>query len=138
MKVLGAALLLCFVVFCAFQLPTDTLCKTIRTGRFHSYRAGTGAHTIILRTDSLQLEIRPASKDTTFWKISWLSNCRFAAEYISGPGPRNEAELQRYRNTVLFYNIREITKDYYVGTTTVRGADGSNSYLTDTTWLRAR
>lgn len=138
MKLSWLAAFLGLVLLSAFQLPTDALCKTIRKGRFHSYRAGTGAHTIILRTDSLQLEIRPGTKDTTFWKISWLSNCRFAAEYISGPGPRNAGELQQYRNTVLFYNIREITKDYYVGTTTIRGADGSNSYLTDTTWLRAR
>ncbi len=108
-------------------------CNTLRVGQFHSYTKK-GDHIQITRIDGIQQDVNMSTKDTTYWKIDWLGNCRFAASYLSGAGPKNETEKRLYENTILYFDIKEIADDYYVGTTTVKAPNG-NSVFTDTTWL---
>ena len=108
-------------------------CNTLRVGQFHSYTKK-GDHIQITRIDGIQQDVNMRTKDTTYWKIDWLGNCRFAAAYLSGAGPKTETEKRLYENTILYFDIKEIADDYYVGTTTVKAPNG-NSVFTDTTWL---
>lgn len=108
-------------------------CNTLRVGQFHSYNKK-GDHIQITRIDGIQQDVNMRTKDTTYWKIDWLGNCRFAAAYLSGAGPKTETEKRLYENTILYFDIKEIADDYYVGTTTVKAPNG-NSVFTDTTWL---
>lgn len=111
----------------------DPDCTTLRVGQFHSYTKK-GDHIQITRIDGIQQDVNMSTKDTTYWKIDWLGKCRFAAVYLSGAGPKTETEKRLYENTILYFDIKEIADDYYVGTTTVKAPNG-NSVFTDTTWL---
>jgi hypothetical protein len=126
---------LILVLFFSF-MATPPDCNALKTGRFHSYTKK-GDHIQITRIDGIQQDVNTQTKDTTYWKIEWLGNCRFAASYLSGAGPKNEAEKRLYENTILYFDIKEIADDYYIGTTTVKASNGM-SVFTDTTWLVAR
>lgn len=108
-------------------------CTQLRKGIFHSYTKQ-GIHIIVKRLDGIQQDINTKTKDTTYWKIDWLNNCRFAATYLSGSGPKTEEEKKLYQSTILFYEVKEIADNYYIGTTTVKATNGSSTF-TDTTWL---
>lgn len=128
------------VVLCAFMMisfyPGIPDCSSLKVGRFHSYNKK-GDHIQITRIDGIQQDINTHTKDTTYWKIDWLNNCRFAASYISGAGPKNDDEKRLYLNTVLYFDVKEIADDYYTGTTTIKAPNGT-SVFTDTTWLVER
>lgn len=108
-------------------------CTQLKKGRFHSYTK-LGTHIIINRIDNIQQDINTQTKDTTYWKINWLGNCRFAATYLSGGGPKSAEEKNIYLSTTLFYEVKELADNYYIGTTTVKAPNGSSTF-TDTTWL---
>lgn len=108
-------------------------CTQLKKGRFHSYTKQ-GIHIIINRIDGIQQDINTKTNDTTYWKIDWLGNCRFAATYLTGSGPKTVEEKKFYQSTVLFYDVKEIADNYYIGTTTVKAPNGTSS-STDTTWL---
>jgi hypothetical protein len=129
-------LILSVIVGFSSFITTVPDCNSLKTGRFHSYTKK-GEHIQITRIDGIQQDVNTTTKDTTYWKIDWLGNCRFAASYLSGAGPKNDTEKRLYENTILYYEVKEIADDYYVGTTTVKAPNG-NSMFTDTTWLIAR
>jgi len=108
-------------------------CTQLKKGKFHSYNKQ-GIHIIINRIDGIQQDINTQTKDTTYWKIDWLDNCRFAASFLTGSGPKTPEEKNFYQSTVLFYEVIEIADNYYIGTTTVKAPNGTSS-STDTTWL---
>ncbi len=125
---------LLFVVMIAssfYNIAPD--CSTLKKGRFHSYTKK-GDHIQITRIDGIQQDVNTRTKDTTYWKIDWLGNCKFAATYLSGAGPKDDAERRLYQTTILYFDVLTIADDYYVGTTTVKALNG-NSVFTDTTWL---
>jgi hypothetical protein len=111
-------------------------CTQLKKGKFHSYTKQ-GTHIIINRIDGIQQDINTKTNDTTYWKIDWLDNCRFAATYLTGSGPKTEEEKKFYQSTILFYEVKEIADNYYIGATTVKAPNG-NSSSTDTTWLVER
>lgn len=111
-------------------------CTALKVGKFHSYTKK-GEHIQITRIDGIQQDVNTHTKDTTYWKIDWLNYCRFAATYLSGAGPKTENEKALYLSTVLYFDVKEIADNYYVGTTTIKAPNG-NSVFTDTTWLVER
>lgn len=113
--------------------PKEFNCSNLHKGRFHAYSRSTGAHIIISRIDGIQQDVNTVTKDTTYWKIDWLNSCRFAATYLSGAGPKNEDQKLFYQNTILYFDILEMTNEYYVGTTTVKAPNGTSKF-SDTTW----
>ncbi|WP_133472649.1 hypothetical protein [Sediminibacterium goheungense] len=128
-------LLVTGIVFMGFT-ATIPDCTQLKKGRFHSYTKQ-GTHIIINRIDSIQQDINTKTRDTTYWKIEWLGNCRFAATYLSGGGPKSAEEKNVYLSTTLFYEIKELADNYYIGTTTVKAPNGTSSFA-DTTWLIER
>lgn len=128
-------LLLTGIVFMGFT-ATIPDCTQLKKGRFHSYTKQ-GTHIIINRIDSIQQDINTKTRDTTYWKIEWLGNCRFAATYLSGGGPKSAEEKNVYLSTTLFYEVTELADNYYIGTTTVKAPNGTSSFA-DTTWLIER
>lgn len=117
-------------------MHADPDCTQLKKGIFHSYTKQ-GTHIIINRIDGIQQDINTKTKDTTYWKIEWLGNCRFAATYLSGAGPTSVEEKTVYLNTTLFFEVKELADNYYVGTTTVKAPNGTSSF-SDTTWLIER
>lgn len=117
--------------------PRKFNCDSVRKGRFHTYSKTTGAHIIISRIDGIQQDVNTVTKDTTYWKIDWLNSCRFAATYLSGAGPKTEEQKLLFQNTILYFDVLEMTNEYYVGTTTVKAPNGTSSF-TDTTWMNEK
>lgn len=112
-------------------------CTQLKKGTFHSYSKRTGAHIIINRIDGIQQDVNTQTNDTTYWKIDWLNNCRFAATYLTGSGPKTTEEKNFYQSTTLFFEVKEIADNYYIGTSTVKAPNGTST-STDTTWLVER
>ncbi len=83
-------------------MDTEPDCTQLKKGRFHSYTKQ-GTHIIINRIDGIQQDINTKTRDTTYWKIDWLDNCRFAATYLSGSGPKSAEEKSVYLSTALFF-----------------------------------
>jgi len=127
---------LCLIVGFSSFMNGAPDCNALKTGRFHSYTKK-GEHIQITRIDGIQQDVNTKTKDTTYWKIDWLGNCRFAASYLSGAGPKNDTEKRLYESTILYFDVKEIADDYYLGTTTVKAPNGT-SVFTDTTWLVER
>lgn len=125
--------LISFVIIASSYHGIAPDCNSLKVGRFHSYTKK-GDHIQITRIDGIQQDVNTNTKDTTYWKIDWLSNCKFAATYLSGAGPKNDAEKRLYQNTILYFDVKELADDYYVGTTTIKAPNG-NSVFIDTTWL---
>jgi len=132
-----STLLLCgitAVLLMSFITTPD--CTQLKKGIFHSYNKQ-GTHIIINRIDGIQQDINTKTNDTTYWKIDWLADCRFAATYLTGSGPKTPEEKNFYQSAVLFYEVKVIADNYYVGTTTVKATNGTSSSM-DTTWLVER
>jgi hypothetical protein len=125
--------LICIAIIASSFYGIVPDCSILKVGKFHSYTKR-GDHIQITRIDGIQQDVNTRTKDTTYWKIDWLGNCRFAATYLSGAGPKDDAEKRLYQNSILYFDIKEIADDYYVGTTTIKAPNG-NSVFTDTTWL---
>lgn len=125
--------LICIAIIASSFYGMVPDCSTLKVAKFHSYTKR-GDHIQITRIDGIQQDVNTRTKDTTYWKIDWLGNCRFAATYLSGAGPKDDAEKRLYQNSILYFDIKEIADDYYVGTTTIKAPNG-NSVFTDTTWL---
>lgn len=120
----------------SFVLP-NLDCAQLKKGVFHSYSKTTGAHIIITRMNGVQQDINTSTNDTIYWKIDWLSDCRFAATYLTGSGQKTPEEKAFYQSSFLFYEVKEMADNYYIGTTTVKAPNG-NSTSTDTTWFTAK
>lgn len=112
-------------------------CTQLKKGVFHSYSKTTGAHIIITRMNGVQQDINTNTNDTIYWKIDWLSDCRFAATYLTGSALKTPEEKALYQSSFLFYEVKEVADNYYVGTTTIKAPNG-NSMSTDTTWFTAK
>lgn len=136
MKKPAFLLLLLSVILSMGFISNTPDCTQLKKGRFHSYTRQ-GIHIVINRIDGIQQDINTKTNDTTYWKIDWLDNCRFAATYLTGSGPKTEEEKKFYQSTILFYEVKEIADNYYIGATTVKAPNG-NSSSTDTTWLVER
>lgn len=133
MKHQASLLLLVLVMLLTSFSASAPDCSQLKKGVFHSYTKQ-GTHIIINRIDSIQQDINTKTNDTTYWKINWLSPCHFAATYLTGSGPKTAEEKNFYQSTTLFYDVKEIADNYYIGTTTVKAPNGTSS-STDTTWL---
>lgn len=112
-------------------------CTQLKKGVFHSYSKTTGAHIIITRMNGVQQDINTNTNDTIYWKIDWLSDCRFAATYLTGSALKTPEEKALYQSSFLFYEVKVVADNYYVGTTTIKAPNG-NSTSTDTTWFTAK
>ncbi len=124
------------ILLASFMTPTID-CAQLKKGIFHSYSKRTGAHIIITRMNGVQQDINTSTHDTTYWKLDWLSDCRFVATYLTGSGPKTADEKTFYQSSFLYFEVKEIADNYYVGTTTVKAPNG-NSSSTDTTWFTER
>ena len=115
----------------------NTDCKELKNGRFHFYGKQSNDHFLILRQDSLQREVNLSTNDTSYWRIGWIDECTYKANYISGGGIKSEEEKSFLQNHSTIIQIQKVTPDYYV----VKGAlDSLNSKLNivDTVWIRAK
>lgn len=112
-------------------------CKDLRNGRFHYYGKQSEVHFLILRQDSIQKEVNVATNDTSYWRVAWIDDCTYTANYLSGGGMKSEEEKSFLRSHTTIMQIQKTTADYYI----VKGAlDSLNSRMNveDTVWMRAK
>jgi hypothetical protein len=115
----------------------DLPCKDLKNGQFHFYGKQSEAHFLIIRQDSLQKEVNLATKDTSFWKVSWIDECTYAANYLSGGGIKSEEEKNFLRSHTAIVRIQKATTGYYI----IKGALyslTSKLNVVDTVWMRAK
>lgn len=128
-----------FLAFCLTAtiscLTNEPDCTRLMNGRFHIYP--NNMHKLIIRQDSIHLEINPLSSDTSFWKVNWLTKCKFSLKYIRGIKMESEAQGKFYRLTVIECDIQKIQSKYYISTSLYKMPSG-NKFITDTTWLNER
>lgn len=75
--------------------------------------------------------------DTLYWKVKWLSDCTFAARFISGGTQQSEEEKEFLSQHQTVVQILKITPEYYI----VEGSlDSVNSEMSirDTIWIKGK
>ena len=120
----------------AQSLP-DFDCTAIYTGRFFQYKKENQLYSTIVRQDSLQTEINTQTGDTSYWKIRWTDNCTFSCQYLSGLKSKSEQELDFYKQSILFFKIKTLEKDYYTYDAELKFNSQSNTF-SDTLWRRTK
>lgn len=116
---------------------TNVGCKELRNGRFHYYGKQTGAHFLILRQDSMQKEVKVATNDTAYWRVAWIDECTYAANWLSGGRMKTEEEKTFLRSHTTITQIQKTTTEYYIMTSALDSLN-SGLYVVDTVWMRAR
>jgi hypothetical protein len=111
-------------------------CEAVKNGRFHVYTPD-GRHFLIIRKDSIQLEVNQMTGDTSHWKVKWLTNCDFNAQYISGGKMESQAQEEFYKKTLAQFSVQKVATKYYVFTGSIKTPQGYKTY-TDTTWLQEK
>lgn len=115
----------------------DLSCKDLKNGQFHFYGKQSEAHFLIIRQDSLQKEVNLATKDTSFWKVFWIDECTYAANYLSGGGIKSEEEKNFLRSHTAIIQIQQATTGYYIIKSALDSLP-SKLNVVDTVWMRAK
>lgn len=111
-------------------------CESVKNGRF-LVNTRDGQHLLIIRKDSIQLEVNQKTGDTSLWKIKWLSNCDFTAQYISGGRIESKAQEEFYKRSLAQFSIQKVVTKYYIFTGSLKTPKGDKTY-TDTTWVQEK
>ena len=85
----------------------------------------------------MQKEVNVATNDTSYWKVDWIDDCTYTANYLFGGGMKSEDEQTFLRSHTTIIQIQKTTPDYYI----IKGAlDSLNSKMNvvDTVWMRAK
>jgi hypothetical protein len=128
-------LIYCFILM-GFNFP-DPICKSVKNGVFHFYQNDGQYHGVVIRKDSLQIEVNQNTLDTTFWRILWLSDCQFTCSFISGTKMKWKEELTFYKMSKLTFSIQKVTKQYYTFDASFTSSNNSRTF-SDTMWLEAK
>ncbi len=111
-------------------------CKELKNGQFHFYGKQSSVHYLIIRQDSIQKEVNLATKDTSCWKVGWIDECTYTANYLSG-GMKSEEEQNFLRSHITIIQIQKATRDFYI----IKGSlDSLNSKMSmvDTVWRKPK
>lgn len=133
---LGLAIILMFALSNAESQSRAMTCKDIHNGQFYFYSNRTGDRYKIMRNGSQQTEINLTKKDTTRWKITWLTDCTCTAEYLSGGNKSIEEKmfLAKHKSVAQFLKL---TPSYYITKMAFDSIKAKFSSI-DTTWMRPR
>jgi len=110
-------------------------CRIAQTGTFYYYPRNTNRQFRIIRTANLQTEIDLATGDSSFWRISWKSECNFSVSFIRNTRVMSEKEREFYLSHVLNCKILTIAPTYYIFKAIAEPSAGFKP-VTDTIWLK--
>lgn len=112
-------------------------CSSIRNGTFYFCPLNPQKKFTIIRENSIQKEIDIKTFDTSFWRVSWQSDCVFNLKFIRRSRLISEKEkifLNSHSTTIKILNI---TRSYYVFKADV-DLGTTVSTLTDTLWFKPK
>jgi len=85
----------------------------------------------------MQKEINLVTKDTSYWKVNWIDECTYTANYLSGGGMKSEEEQNFLRSHTTILQIMNSTPAFYI----IKGSlDSLNSKMSiiDTVWIKPK
>lgn len=126
------AFILCLQLFSCKQKQFG--CADVKNGTFHVYPGEGKEHYMVNRQDTLQTEMNLNAGTTSYWKITWTSDCSYLSQYLSGGNIGSKAQEDFYKSTAAKFSILQVTKDYYLFTGTITSPNGKQYTYTDTTW----
>ena len=130
-------LVLCCCVFLYSFSNFGCECIMVKDGTFHFYPISKKTHHIIVRRDTLQTEIDLNTRDTSYWRIKWISECEFTCNFISITKPLSKEELDFCNNTTLKFTVSCVSKDYYTYDALASYNNISKTF-SDTMWFHAK
>lgn len=135
-KYINFLLTLLFPITLLGQLKTLD-CSSIRSGIFYFYPLNSPKKFIITREGLIQKEINIQTSDTSFWKVTWKSDCIFNLKFTRRTQPISDQEklFLTSHNTII--KILSVTKDYYVFKANIN-LGNTISTLTDTLWIKPK
>lgn len=102
-------------------------------GQFHFYDKET--HYILLRKDSIDIEINTSTSDSSFWKVKWIDSDTYTSKFIRSTQNFTGAKLEFYLNSESVFDITDVRADYYLYKGSVKYNEKAFS-LTDTVWFK--
>jgi hypothetical protein len=113
----------------------DANCSPIKGGIFFSKPRGSDTWYKTIRHDSLQQEINLNTGDTSLWKVTWLSDCKYSVQYISGIHMESKEMDQFYRAATFVATVTSVTPDCYVFSAEAT-ASKQHIVYSDTAWKK--
>lgn len=109
-------------------------CTDLRAGQFYFY-SQKGYSSVFVREDYLQKEFNSDLGDTTLWRITWLSDCRYELAYVSGNRALDALAKESMIDLITEVQVTEKTPQYYRFQSTNKASGAV--VLTDTLWREA-
>lgn len=94
-------------------------CRNFKTGVFLLSDTAQNLSYRIERNDSLQIETRIGSGDTSRYKVTWRNDCEYELRIVAG----GEEIMEFYKDKVLEIRIIETFEDSYKFKGSVKGID---------------
>ena len=112
-------------------------CGSVKNGTFHFYKDNGRHHAIIVRRDSLQTEINTKTLDTSYWRVTWISDCEFTTTFISGTKARSQEDLDFYKQSTLKFKISNSSREFYTYHA-LFSYNNRSKIFSDTMWLQEK
>lgn len=108
-------------------------CAAIHIGEFYYYPSTSNRKYKLIRDSGTQKEINLTTNDTSIFKITWLDDCTYSLERISGI-PKYQEGLKRPK---LYIQFSTLKSNYYL----FKGCKDflhSNYCFKDTIWMNSK
>lgn len=118
-------------------LSNEPDCKKIKEGEFYFYPPDNSGPFKFVRKDSIQYEIDLQTKDTSIWKLQWLSNCLIKSNFISITKELPKEMIAFFNDHTIYLEIMEVTAKYY-RFKIIPDSLTSKLIYTDTAWFNPK
>lgn len=119
--------------FLSATLPQRN-CRNVRKGEYYFQPANSTKKFLVVRTGTFQKEVEINTRDTSYWKIKWIADCRFTLEFSHRTNKLTMQERSFYASRKIVVQILNVTRDYY---SFKAGLDSiSSRSLIDTLWMK--
>jgi len=119
------------------SLAQTLSCSDLKNGVFVFFSRSDGSRSTYTRNGETQKEFNPSSRETVIWDVEWVSDCAYYLKYNSGMEDKPKQTQELLKKHRLFYQILEVTDDYYIFQSTLDKASNP-VLLKDTLWIKQR
>src|SRR3954447_22153095 len=84
-------------------------CNDVKTGVFHIYPKNSADHYIDVREGEFVRETKANTSDSSLYKISWLNDCTYSLQYLSGSEKMTEEMSKFLKKHRMVYEMQNVT-----------------------------
>ncbi len=90
-------------------------CQNVREGEYYFNPKQSPKKYLLVRTAAIQKEIEINTHDTAYWKLKWLTDCKFTLEFSHRVDKITPQEKRLLKSHKVVVEIMSVAQDYYIG-----------------------